>query len=132
MIWLSTFAFALAFVAAGCGAAALIISWRLTRALERLRSTTESALLSQSTELERQLKTISALAHEAKAASPTKLAAEVAALADAVSSQADTHRRFAGKVWARIGHDEKAADLTGGDSQLQALLALQSAAPRAQ
>ena len=65
-----------------------------------------------------------------EAQTPAKLAAQVAELSDAVSRVADTHRRFAGKVWAHIG-ERKAPPVANGeigdeDGELAAMLALQS------
>lgn len=131
MISTSTFAFALALVAAAFAVAAWTTSFRLKAELKQWRSTTVNALASRLTVLDQRQKEISALAHEAKTGSPVKLAAEVAALADAVAKQADTHRRFAGKVWQRIGEKDSSSPNGAVDEDLAALLALQSAAPRA-
>lgn len=129
MIWLSTSAFVLALVAFAFGAAAWIISWRHTRAMESWRSTTVNALAHRLTTLDGERKKISAQLRELEAQTPAKLAAEVAALSVAVQSVADTHRRFAGKVWARIGAEERAPTPTvngADDPELAALIALQS------
>ncbi len=49
-------------------------------------------------------------------AQPAKIEAELAALEEAVQSCAETHRRFAGKVWQRLGPESptlKPAPRTG-------------------
>jgi len=129
VLWLNTFAFVLALAAFGFGAAALIISSRHTRTMDSWRSTTVNALAHRLTTLDGERKKISAQLRDLEAQTPVKLAAEVAALSASVQSVVDTHRRFAGKVWARIGQDERAAPTTtngADDPELAALLAFQN------
>lgn len=116
MIFGSTFGFVLALCAVALGAAALTISLTTAAALKLLHATSSTT--------ERELA-------ELRKQTPVKLAAEVAELSDAVARLADTHRRFAGKIWAHVGHDHRdgngASDAT--DDELSAMLALQKAAP---
>jgi len=131
VISVSTFAFALALGAVASAVAALIISLRHTQAqaLWRSRMANEFAKLSRS--IDASATAVNKKLHELESRSPTKLAAEVAELSDAVERLAATQARFAGRwhkerqIAGSNGHDEHAA----ADPEVQAMLALQSAAP---
>lgn len=129
MIYVSIFAFALALIASACGVAALIISLRLRPALERWQLRTESDLtkLVQRSE-QANASALSAL-RDLETRTPTKLAAEVAALAAALDSLAAQHRKLSGQFHA-TKHPHHAAVANGDtDDELQAMLAFQQAPP---
>jgi hypothetical protein len=66
---------------------------------------------------------------------PAKIAAELDDLRGALSTMQQANRREFGKLWARLATTPRAdelKDLNGGDdTELAALLALQSAGPKA-
>jgi hypothetical protein len=132
VILLATSAFALALVAAVCGVLALIISLRLRAAQERWQSQMRKQFEQYSGNVKLLHTRISDRLRELEGQTPAKLAAEVAALSDAVSRVADTHRRFAGKVWAELRGDHAQKAVPNGeteDDDLRAVLALQTAKP---
>lgn len=98
----STFAFALALGAVVCAALAWITSLRLKLELESWRSTSVSNYKSLVATTNVALKQMQTLARELEAKTPEKLAAEVAALSEAVAKVADTQRRFAGRFDMRM------------------------------
>lgn len=131
MISLSTFVFALALVAVVCAALVWTISERHTQALESLRSMSASYEKNTSARLAMLAKQIS----DARREAPTTLAAEVAALTEAVAKLRDTQRRFQGRFDAHMGRERSTAAASdqsyGGanqlDPDLEAELALQRA-----
>jgi len=125
----STFAFVLVLAAVVCVAVVLIISLRRTQALESQHATMLSSLRSCIASVVDLRKNVSAL----KSTAPTTLAAEVAALREAVDKLADTQRRFAGRFDARMGKPREPVVIDGeiaDDDELKAFLDLQSAPPR--
>ncbi len=133
MISVSTFAFALALAVCASGALAWLISSTIEKAAALRLDTIATALSTRAATISRAAENVRTQLAELERHSPKKLAAEVAALSDAVASLGDTHRRFAGKVWQRIG--ERAEKPNGDatiDDDLQAMLELQSRAPQAQ
>lgn len=127
MISTSTFAFVLAFVAVASVVAVSIILLR-----HMLR--TDSSLATMRSDFVSFSASVNARVAAVEKQSPTKLAAEVAALSEAVARHSEIHRRFAGRVWQRIGrnepqHDGFEVDVTNdtSDDEITALLRLQSA-----
>ena len=96
-------------------------------ALESLSVTIESRLASYAAKWNAELSALQARA-------PAKLAIEVGALAEAIDELRVMHRRFAGKVWGRIGQaelrDPEHVPAASVDSELQTLLELQSASSK--
>lgn len=77
---------------------------------------------------------ISEQLRELEAKTPTKIAAEVAELSEAVERLAATHQRFAGRFSAALQHGHvKTAnghdDVAAADPELAAMLQLQGAPP---
>lgn len=135
MIWLSTSAFVLALVAFACAVLVWITSWLQRRELESWKGTLVADLQRRLASATAQHKQISDALRELERQTPVKLAAEVAALTESVQRHADTHRRFAGRVWAAIQHGPPPGSNPNpsvdgvGDDELQAVLALQRATP---
>lgn len=134
MIWLAISACVLALAAVACAVVALTISLRQRAARESWQSQTLSSLQAHSTKLDQLARDASARLRELEAHSPTKLAAKVAELDEAVLAIGDTHRRFAGRVWARIGKQHGDETPHGraplvDDPEFAAELALQLAPP---
>ncbi len=129
MIHESTFVFVLALFALALGGAALTISWTSARALDSWRSRIADDLLRHDQRISQQNESVSSALRELAGQTPAKLAAEVGALSEAVARVAETHRKFAGKVWSIIGErraPEAPAANGADDPELAALLALQS------
>lgn len=124
--------FALALGVVTLAALALLIWLTIANKLSSELATMRTSLREWSKRVEETQRQTHAGLQEMRAATPAKLAAEVADLADAVQRLGDTHRKFAGKVWQRIGEHETAGNGPAtDDADLAALLALQGAAPRA-
>ena len=133
MIYVSIFACVLALAAAGFAAGALLISRRQVRAVAGLRSQIAAEWQRRAARFDAEAKRISDALRAVEAQTPAKLAAEVAELSEAVQRVADTHRRFAGKVWSIIGERKPAAAGNGvDDDELSAMLQLQTAQPARQ
>jgi len=132
----STFVFALVLSVAASGALAWPISSTLAKAAEAKLSTTANALSVRATHISRAVDNVRTQLAELERHSPKKLSAEVAALSEAVESLSATHRRFAGKVWQKIGDRKPESDDLArvgngiaSDDELAAVLALQTAGP---
>lgn len=124
------FAFALALAAFTSAAVAWLTCSMIVKAVESRLSTTANALSARATHISRAVESVRTQLAELERHSPKKLSAEVAALSEAVASLSETHRRFAGKVWQRIGERAPKAEPNGADDdELQAMLALQTAGP---
>lgn len=127
----STFGFALALVVVVFVAVVLIIWLRLTAELGSLRSTS----VSSSTSCEKKLETLRVTVSELKREAPATLAAEVAALHEAVNRLRHVQQRFQGRFdqYVRQGREEHLPRLNGPDGaldpELAAELALQNAPP---
>lgn len=134
MIFVFTSLFALAFGALTTAVVALLISLRQKRAQESWQSRIAADLSKRVASINAQNASVSSKLHDLERASPVKIAAEVAALSEAVTALGDTHRRFAGRVWQRIG-TQGAPDYSDSaqhgamDPELAAELALQKAPP---
>ena len=123
-------AFALALGALGLAAAAFYTSSTSARAQASLRATSSAKLQQDGARLTKLGDHVLSKLRDLERQSPAKLAAEVAALAEAVESLRDTHRRFAGKVWQKIGdRKEPSSSSSNGadDDELARVLALQTA-----
>lgn len=125
---------ALVLVAFTLAVVALLTCMRHTRERESWQSKIVSDLQKRLASIAAQSASVSSKLHDLERGSPVKLAAEVAALSAAVTALGDTHRRFAGRVWQRIGTQDRAPELpyasTGVgdlDPELAAEIALQSA-----
>lgn len=133
MIFVFTSLFALAFGALTTAAVALLISLRQKRARESWQSKISIELQKRLATIAAQSASVSSKLHDLERGSPVKLAAEVAALSAAVTAIGDTHRRFAGRVWQRIGTHDRASPeqpFNGAgdlDPELVAEIALQTA-----
>jgi len=92
------------FALAACVSAVVALAWTISTLTSRVR-----ALELSSATLANSCAKSSARVDLLEQQSPTRLAAEVAALAAAVDTQRDIHQRFAGKVWQRLkGNDDRA------------------------
>lgn len=129
MIYVAISASVLALAVSGAVGVWLIISSHRTRELERLQSRTESELRKLAVSSESANASALSALRELESKTPVKIAAEVAALSDAVSKLAETHRKFAGRVWAELQHRHgrvSNGDTGEDDAELQAMLALQN------
>lgn len=129
MIWLSIFACVLALAAVACAVVALIISLRLTRAQASAISLLEKRLQTASARLAQQSSAVTEQLRELERRSPTKLAAEVAELSDAVARLAATHQRFAGRFHATKSREREPDEVAAADPEIAAMLSLQAAPP---
>jgi len=131
----STFVFALALGVAISVALAWLISSTIAKAAESRLSTTANTLTVRAAHISRVVENVKTQLAELERHSPKKLSAEVAALSEAVASLSDTHRRFAGKVWQRIGDrapksdDDTIGNGIASDDEFAAMLALQTSGP---
>lgn len=122
----------LVLLVAGVVALAWIISAHKRQMQEEasLRSTSVNRLLIHVDRHAQQLTEISAKLHELEKQSPTRLAAEVVSLGDAVERLRQTQQRFQGRFDADRRHHRGDADPGVGanpsdDDELNAMLALQ-------
>lgn len=112
MISASTFGFALALVVVVNAAVVSIIWSRLTQAQASLRDTMTNSLQQHSATLER----IEPTLKNAMRAAPANLAAEVAALTDAVAKLRTTQLKFQGRFDQYVG--QRAMPVNGAGTQL--------------
>jgi len=129
VIYVSMFACVLAF-----GALTLaVVAWRISsthaRRVDSWRATTTTHWQKLYAESAKTLRDVRDAQLEMQRSTPTKLAAEVADLSEAVSRLAATHRRFAGRFHAARQHEPVSNGETDLDPEIAAHLALQ-AAPR--
>lgn len=120
MTFESIFAFALVLLVAGNVA----LAWITFDLRQQVR-----AQASQHGTHERRFTTYAVKLGELQKTSPVNLAAEVAALAEAVARLRDTQRRFAGRVDQRLGRVSTPADQHElvDDGEFTAMLELQNA-----
>lgn len=133
MIYVAISLSALALAASVAVAVWLIISSHRTRELGRSLSQTRSELQKLVESFNAANASVSSQMRALELKAPASLVAQVAELSDAVGRLGDTHRKFAGKVWAELGHARRDkvsnGDIGDPDGDLAAMLALQSAKP---
>jgi len=85
-----------------------VAAWRISDLSRRMKAL-EFALSTSASSLQSYTDNAVSTLRAAIPSSVTKLAAEVDDLRDAVEAQRESHRKFAGKVWGRIGAAEAPA-----------------------